>query len=135
MPAFRLEPRLSEGSVLVKTLALSQLRLSNHSSFPWVYLVPERADIVESFDLDPRDQTTLFDEITLVSRALKAATRCDKLNIGALGNVVSQFHFHIIARFRGDSAWPRAAWGTEVVPYAEAARDKMLASLRSHLPA
>ena len=46
-----------------------------------------------------------------VARALKEVTQCDKLNIAALGNVVPQLHVHIIARRRGDAAWPRPVWG------------------------
>jgi diadenosine tetraphosphate (Ap4A) HIT family hydrolase len=38
----------------------------------------------------------------------------DKINIGALGNVVSQFHFHVIARYKNDRAWPNSIWGTSV---------------------
>ena len=30
------------------------------------------------------------------SKALKDIEKADKINIGALGNVVSQFHFHIL---------------------------------------
>ena len=50
-------------------------------------------------------------EIARVSRALKAVTRCDKLNIAALGNVVPQLHVHIIARRTTDAAWPKPVWG------------------------
>ena len=46
-----------------------------------------------------------------VSRALKEITRCDKLNIAALGNLVPQLHVHIIARRTSDAAWPRPVWG------------------------
>jgi diadenosine tetraphosphate (Ap4A) HIT family hydrolase len=35
----------------------------------------------------------------------------DKVNIGALGNQVSQLHVHVIARFRSDPAWPGPVWG------------------------
>ena len=49
-----------------------------------------------------------------LSRALKEITKCDKLNIAALGNVVPQLHVHVIARRTSDAAWPRPVWG--VVP-------------------
>ena len=50
-------------------------------------------------------------QISRVGRALKDITKCDKLNIAALGNVVSQLHVHIIARRSIDVAWPRPVWG------------------------
>ena len=28
-----------------------------------------------------------------------------------MGNIVSQFHVHIIARFSNDKAWPEPVWG------------------------
>jgi hypothetical protein len=38
--------------------------------------------------------------------ALRAGEPCDKLNIGALGNIVRQLHVHLVARREGDAAWP-----------------------------
>ena len=52
-----------------------------------------------------------MDEIALVSRVLKDVTGCDKLNVAAIGNVVPQLHVHIVARRRGDAAWPKPVWG------------------------
>ena len=53
----------------------------------------------------------LMTEISTVSQALKGVTRCDKLNVAALGNMVPQLHVHIIARRKRDAAWPRPVWG------------------------
>ena len=35
----------------------------------------------------------------------------DKINVGALGNMVAQLHVHVIGRFRSDPAWPGPVWG------------------------
>ena len=37
--------------------------------------------------------------------------RPEKVNIGALGNIVPQLHVHVIGRFKGDPAWPGPLWG------------------------
>jgi len=50
-------------------------------------------------------------EVSRAARALKDVTKCDKLNIAALGNVVPQLHVHVIARRKTDVAWPRPVWG------------------------
>ena len=50
-------------------------------------------------------------EIGRTARALKEITKCDKLNIAALGNLVPQLHVHVIARRASDAAWPRPVWG------------------------
>jgi diadenosine tetraphosphate (Ap4A) HIT family hydrolase len=66
---------------------------------------------VEIIDLDEVEQSQLMTEISRVARALKEVTRCDKLNIAALGNLVPQLHVHVIARRSSDAAWPRPVWG------------------------
>jgi diadenosine tetraphosphate (Ap4A) HIT family hydrolase len=37
--------------------------------------------------------------------------RPDKVNVGALGNVVPQLHVHVVGRFLSDPAWPGPVWG------------------------
>ena len=81
-------PQLAADSVPVTSLALSDLRLMNDARFPWLLLVPRRADMAEIIDLEKADRARLFEEIVTVSTALKAATACDKLNVAALGNSV-----------------------------------------------
>jgi diadenosine tetraphosphate (Ap4A) HIT family hydrolase len=62
--------------------------------------------------------------------ALKKATSCDKLNIGALGNIVRQLHVHVVARFAGDAAWPGPVWGSgAAVRYAPAEAERLVGSL------
>src|SRR5215468_11772997 len=65
----------------------------------------------DTIDIGDVEQAQLMTEISRVARALKDITRCDKLNIAALGNVVPQLHVHVIARRIGDVAWPRPVWG------------------------
>ena len=135
MPEFTLDPRLDADTLPVTDLALSTLRLAKDARFPWLILVPQRPEIAEMIDLDDMDRAILFDEIVLVSRALRTATSCHKLNVAALGNQVRQLHVHIIARFEADAAWPRPVWGTgEAVAYEPAARDRLVATLRENLP-
>ena len=58
--------------------------------YPWLLLVPRREGAVEIIDLDEVAQAQLMTEISRVSRALKEITKCDKLNVAALGNLVPQ---------------------------------------------
>ncbi len=74
-------------------------------------LVPQRADKSEIFDLSPLDQAMLTFETNLVAEALKKITKARKINVGALGNVVSQLHVHVVARNEGDPNWPGPIWG------------------------
>jgi len=36
----------------------------------------------------------------------------EKINIGALGNIVRQLHVHVVGRHAGDAAWPGPVWGS-----------------------
>jgi Diadenosine tetraphosphate (Ap4A) hydrolase and other HIT family hydrolases len=111
MPQFQIDPRLDADSRLVINLGLCQLRLMDDARWPWLILVPQRPSIVEIFDMTPLDQTMLTFETGLAAKALSEVTGCAKVNIGALGNKVRQFHLHVVARSEGDSNWPNPVWG------------------------
>ncbi|MCI5047749.1 MAG: HIT domain-containing protein [Aquisalinus sp.] len=111
MDGFLLDPQIEADTIEIGALGLCRVRLMNDSRFPWLVLVPQRPEVTEIFDLSEEDRDLCFKEITLVSRALKQQTGCDKINIAAFGNMVAQLHIHIIARFRDDPAWPGSAIG------------------------
>ncbi|MDZ5450913.1 HIT family protein [Labrys sp. ZIDIC5] len=127
---FTLHPQLAGDSTAIGDLTLSHLRLSNDAGFPWLLLIPKRPDIGEIIELDEADRAVLMQEIAAVSQALKTLTGCDKLNVAALGNMVPQLHVHIIARFKGDPAWPKPVWGqVPARPYAEAVAADLISQL------
>ncbi len=101
----------------------------------WLILVPRSPGACEIIDLAEDAQAQLMSEIAVASRALKAVTACDKLNVAAIGNVVPQLHVHVVARRRDDPAWPKPIWGA-VAPrtYDRAAMDRLIAGLRHALP-
>lgn len=115
MPAsaanWTLHPQLQKDTVDIGDLPLSRVLIIKDAHYPWLLLVPRREDITEIIDLDEVAQAQLTTEIARVGRALKEVTKCDKLNVAALGNVVPQLHVHIIARRTTDAAWPRPVWG------------------------
>lgn len=111
MSGFRLNERIEAETRLISVLGLCQLRLMNDQRWPWLLLIPQRADVEEMYHLTPLDQTLLTFEICETARALKRVTGCAKTNIGALGNHVRQLHIHVIARDPGDPAWPGPVWG------------------------
>jgi diadenosine tetraphosphate (Ap4A) HIT family hydrolase len=133
-PSFALDPQLARDTLWVGDLALTRVLLVEDSNYRWLILVPRREGAVELIDLADADRALLMDEIAVVSRVLKAITHCDKLNVAALGNAVAQLHVHVIARKRGDAAWPKPVWG--VVPpqaFEPQTRDALIAALRGSL--
>lgn len=109
--AFTLHPQLERDTVNLGDLPLCRVLIIQDANYPWLLLVPRRHEVIEILDLDEVEQAQLMTETTRVARALKEVTKCDKLNIAALGNVVPQLHVHIIARRKTDAAWPRPVWG------------------------
>lgn len=131
---FVLDPRLAADTVPLGDLALCKALLMDDARFPWLILVPQKAELAEIIDLTDGERTTLMDDITDASRALKAITNCHKLNVAALGNQVRQLHVHVIARFETDAAWAGPVWGKgSRVAYDAKARDDLIAKLQQAL--
>lgn len=117
---FALDSRLQQDTLLIGDFPLCRLLLSNDSNYPWFILVPRRSEITEIFELDAQEQLQLWQETTALSGLLKRLFNADKLNVAALGNVVSQLHMHVIVRRRTDAAWPAPVWGKHPAqPYTE----------------
>lgn len=108
---FMLDPRLAADTCPVASLPLCDVRLMNDARYPWLVLVPRRHGLVEIADLSEADQALLWQEVNRAGTALRNIVRGDKLNLGALGNIVRQLHVHLVVRRQGDAAWPGPVWG------------------------
>ena len=129
-----IDPQLQRDSVAIGDLPLCQVRLMNDANYPWLLLIPRRANVTELIDLGDADQALLMREVTQAVRALKTQTMCDKINVAAIGNVVAQLHVHVVARFRTDAAWPKPVWGhLPARAHDDVALQKLLATLRACL--
>ena len=111
MSDFLLDPRLAADSHFIADGPLSQIRLMNDARYPWLLLVPRVADIAEWIELDGNQQRLLLAEVNQAGKLVHAEPDVEQLNIGALGNVVRQFHVHLVGRHAGDPAWPGPVWG------------------------
>lgn len=133
MTSFTLDSRLEADSIAITDLALCHVRLMNNARFPWLLLVPKHSDAREITDLPEDDQLQLMREITHASSILQDFTGADKMNIGALGNMVPQLHVHVIARFTEDAAWPNPVWGTGGDAYPPQDAEALVAKLQEAL--
>ena len=109
--SFVLDPRLKADTAPVCDLALCRVLLMNDSRYPWLILVPQRDSIAEIHELAPGEATLLMREIMQATRAMRRFAGVEKVNVGALGNIVRQLHIHIVGRRAGDFAWPGPVWG------------------------
>ena len=129
-----LDSQLERDSAAIGDLPLCHVRLMNDINYPWLILVPRRRGASEITDLTEVDRTQLMREMARAVQALKSETRCDKINVAAIGNVVAQLHVHVVARFRTDAAWPKPVWGAKPTrTYESAAMDRSIAALRAQL--
>jgi len=131
---FALDPRLAADTRLVASLPLCDVLLMNDARYPWLILVPRRAGLVEIADLRDDEQAMLWQEVNRAAAALRAVAPCDKLNLGALGNIVRQLHVHVVARVEGDAAWPGPVWGNgQAVARGDAQARLLIATLQQQL--
>lgn len=136
--AFVLHPRLMADTAGIADWSLSRVLLMNDKRFPWIILVPRRPELGELFDLDESARGVLIGEITRVSEHLKGWAKgrsgCDRINVGVIGNMVPQLHVHVVARVKGDPAWPGAVWGVgKAVSYGAAELSRVVTELRDIL--
>ncbi|MBX7146900.1 MAG: HIT family protein [Alphaproteobacteria bacterium] len=106
---FKLHYQLEADSIPLRIFDLCIVRLINEKHWPWLVLVPQR-DIKEIDDLSIEDQHKLIGEITKASHWLRTAFYPDKINVGSMGNIVTQFHVHVVARYKNDPLWPMPVW-------------------------
>ena len=122
-------PAFDAGSTRLADLALCEARGQLDARFPWIVLIPRRANAVEIEDLAAADRAQLLEEMLAAGRAVRAAgvalsRPVEKLNIGQLGNITRQLHVHTVGRRADDAAWPGPVWGAGT---AEAWDDEALA--------
>jgi len=108
---FKLDQRLQNDCIFIGNFKLSQLLLMNDSTYPWFILVPRRANMAEVYKLEELEQQQLWRESAELSRWMEQEFSFDKLNIGALGNIVRQLHLHHVGRSISDPTWPGPVWG------------------------
>ena len=123
---FVLHPILARDTVEVARLSLCRVLLMKDRRFPWLLLVPEREGPREIHELSAADRAQLIEEIACAGEVLSRIFTPDKLNVGALGNIVPQLHVHVVARTAADPAWPGPVWGSgPAVPYEESEMETM----------
>ncbi|MCL9683300.1 HIT domain-containing protein [Legionella maioricensis] len=118
---FSIDERIQSTGFSLGDWPLSRVFLKNEACYPWFILVPRRANIQELYQLDREERQTLIEEINHLSLLVNGYFKPDKLNVGALGNVVPQLHVHVVARSRNDDLWPQGLWQSsmQATPYDE----------------
>ncbi len=132
---FEVDSRILTSSFWLAEWSLSSVYLKNDANFPWLILVPREENIQEIYQLSEAKRHALMDEIAALSRIMENFFKPDKLNVGALGNIVAQLHVHVVARFKTDKMWPDGIWQPKLkaVPYGEGKLADLVSALRKEI--
>ena len=108
---FKLDNRLENDSFFMQEIKNFQIRLMNVQEFFWIVLIPIKPNLIELSDLEVDERNELLNFAVDLGNYIKSDQNFDKVNIGMLGNIVSQLHLHIVLRNKDDPAWPGPVWG------------------------
>lgn len=124
---FQLDIRLKNDTVLLSNRKNFIILLHKNASIPWIIIVP-KTEVVEVFDLPEDMQGSLNMMTKRISAYFKEQYNSEKMNIAAIGNIVSQLHIHVISRKEGDACWPDVVWGNKYVftKYSQAHIDSII---------
>lgn len=134
MTSYHLAAPLAENTVFVMSFEGCDLRLVKDARYLWLLLIPQKDDVFEWHDLNATERHQLIDTASAIADIIQTQSQADKMNLATIGNIVPHFHFHIIARFKTDEAWPQPVWGRgEAAPYEEEALARRLSDLQNWL--
>jgi diadenosine tetraphosphate (Ap4A) HIT family hydrolase len=92
--------------------ARCRVLLVSDSAFTGFCRVVWNTHVGEFTDLDESDRVHVMTVVAAVENGLRALVSPDKVNLASLGNAVPHLHWHVIPRYRDDSHFPEAIWGT-----------------------
>ncbi|NDY89995.1 HIT family protein [Ideonella livida] len=107
-----------------------QVIRAQESGFPAFYRLVLRRHAAEFTDLTATERQRCMSLVAVMEHVLRDTLQPTKINLATLGNVVPHLHWHVIARFEGDSHFPQPVWAAPVRAQDPAA----LASLSARLP-
>jgi diadenosine tetraphosphate (Ap4A) HIT family hydrolase len=110
MSRFDIHPKLKQDTIHLGSLNDQTLLLMNNSLVPWFIVLP-KTDKTELYQLPRAERSQLDTNIDFLSGFISQHFKADKLNVAAIGNVVSQMHIHIVGRYKDDYCWPDVVWG------------------------
>ena len=119
MKTIEIDSRLKEDTIHLGFINGQALLLMNNSLVPWFIVLPNTSE-TELYKLSGSERRVLEENIDMLSEFLLDNFVVDKLNVAAIGNVVSQMHVHVIGRHKKDFCWPGVVWGrSDRKPYKE----------------
>ncbi|SMN15842.1 Diadenosine tetraphosphate (Ap4A) hydrolase and other HIT family hydrolases [uncultured Candidatus Thioglobus sp.] len=82
------------------------------SEIPWIKVFTQRK-VKEFSQCSAEEKLEIFRIIDIVEKKMLTYFKADKINIASFGNMLPQVHWHVMARFEGDSYFPEPMWGAK----------------------
>ncbi len=83
---------------------------AEEAGFPGFYRVIWRDHAAEFSDLSAAERALCMEAVATVEQCLRDHLAPTKINLAALGNMVPHLHWHVIARYEGDTHFPAPVW-------------------------
>ncbi|HEO98124.1 MAG TPA: HIT family protein [Epsilonproteobacteria bacterium] len=83
---------------------------TEESEIPWLKIFTQEP-YKEMSELPHNLKYEIFELLDVIEKEMIRYYHPDKINIASFGNYVPHLHWHIMARFRGDSYFPEPMWG------------------------
>lgn len=109
-----------DGGLLVFRNEDLRIIQASEAGFPAFYRVVWNRHVAEFSDLSAAERQVCMHAVVKVEQVLRSELQPAKINLAALGNLVPHLHWHVIARFEGDSRFPAPVWAAAQRPVDEA---------------
>lgn len=106
----------ADGGLLVFRNDDLRIIQASEAGFPAFYRVVWNRHVAEFSDLSAAERGTCMNAVVAVEQVLREQLQPTKINLAALGNMVAHLHWHVIARFEGDSHFPASVWSAPQRP-------------------
>lgn len=128
---FLLHPNLISKAFVID-LPLCRVLMEDNAYYPWLFLVPRRAQLARIVQLDSGDKIQLMTELDWAQTILWDVFQPEQINVASIGNKTRQLHIHVIARKINDPAWPNTVWDhAACLPYDPVDKAKLLDALHA----
>ena len=130
--SFQLHPALA-AKEFICDLPFCRVLMEDNADYPWLFLVPRKANVKNMLDLTTAERLTLMREIEVCEWALVNLYHPTQTNVAMIGNITPQLHVHVIGRFEGDPAWPNTVWGLPAKLYPAAKKEVVIQTIKKEI--
>lgn len=85
----------------------------NDADYPGYFRVIVNEHVKEMSELTPEAQMRIISALSKIEKIVLENMRPTKVNWAQLGNMVPHLHWHLIARYEDDAAFPDSIWSAK----------------------